>query len=119
MVSMMRKPGAAAAADLAHNSLHISRKSGDESSSLQFSIPNAAARPSMLPPVVTEVGVVCAIPLFSTTNSIGNSQMEARFRLSYTNPWPSVPSPITTATIPVPPFRMAKACPAPMAVIPP
>ena len=73
----------------------------------------------MLPPMVSRVYVVCAMPLFSTTTNSGACHTDARFMLSYTSPWPSVPSPIMAATsAPLAFFLRARASPALIPIIP-
>ena len=59
------------------------------------------------------------MPLFSTTISNGTCHTDARFMLSYTSPWPSVPSPIIAATrAPRAIFLRASASPALIPVMP-
>src|SRR5690606_36424670 len=56
--------------------------------------PNARARSPIVPASCAEVGVVCAIPLFSVTTTSGSRHNAAMLSASYTAPSPHVPSPM-------------------------
>ena len=90
----------AAAAHLATTASTLRQNSASSSLNRHVGKPNAAPRAWMSPPTVSELLVVCAIPLFSTTTSSGARHTDARFIASYTRPWPSVPSPMMAVTSP-------------------
>ena len=71
-VSITRNPGWPVDLTVSTISSNSARNPGFASSQRHVRKPNAVPRASMDPPIVSAVGVVCAIPLFSTTKSMGS-----------------------------------------------
>ena len=75
-------------------------------------MPNAAARPVIVPATAFSTRIVVANPLFSHTKTTGIRQSAARFNDSSSTPWLTAPSPKKfTATRSPPSCRSAHAAP--------